>query len=213
MKAIIEYWKSFSKKTQVSAVVILVAAVVFIALATSSRYSPPNASTLSPRAIAKKINGNNGTLVPMTIVVRGFAWQQADYTPFWNKYMYGVSRTAYVDYAIDVSDLKSDDITVEKTGDGKREVSITLPTPIVDKDTLRPPTQDKPIEFVHGETFKDKTKDETRDAVLGKVNEAIATAIQEKDAELTKTAKAFAREELGGLFKSIGFETVEINYK
>lgn len=190
MKAIMEYWRSFTRKTKASVIVIVMAAFVFIGLAASSGRSTSDAPTITTRGIAKRIRNNGGgTLIPLTVVVRGFAWQEADWTPAWDKYMFGMSRTAYVDYAIDVSNLKSTDIAVEETSEGKREVTINLPAPIVDENTLRPPTQDKPIEFEHGKTYRQKTKDETRNAVLGKVNEAIAKVVEEQDVELKKNGQ------------------------
>ena len=190
---------------------IAISVLLIVILSASSGSSKSNKTEMSPRQMVKQLK-QRGSLVTLKAVVRGFAWRKVDWSPAWDQYHYGISRTAYVDYAIDVSKLTSEDFKSQINKYGKNELTITLPPPTLCEDTLIPPTEDKPVEFIHGITYREGSKNEVRNDAIELANRAIAETVKNADNELKKQAKSFAEEELGAMYEKTGFD-VEIKWK
>lgn len=211
LKFFAEKWNAMPAKRKASVIAIGISAILLVVLGASSEPSRSVRRQMSPRQMVKQLK-QNGRLVTLTAVVRGFAWGKVDWSPKWDQYHYGISRTAYVDYAIDVSELSSDDFQTNSTKDGNTELTINLPPPNLCRETLIPPTEDKPIEFIHGKTFREESKDLIRNTTIERANKAIADTVKNADSELQKQAKLFAEEELAALYGNMGFD-VEIKWK
>lgn len=210
MKAIRNMWRAMSFKTRVS-VSIIALSILILSILWTTRKPPPLPSGMIPERMARQLK-NGGQMVTLTAIVRGFAWEKTDWTPAWNQYRYGVSRTAYIDYAIDVSKLNSDDFSIRSEGDGREKLIIKLPKPKICPETLIPPTEDKPIEFEHGLVYRTPTKDKVRNRVLHHAEEAIANLVKENDEELTNRATTFAEQTITALYDSKGVD-VEIKWE
>ena len=156
MKTIQEKWRAMPLKRKVSVMAIAVSILLFVILFASSGSSNSHKTEMSPRQMVKQLK-QRGSLVTLKAVVRGFAWGKVPWSGL-DPYYYGISRTAYVDYAIDLSELTPDDFKINPTKDGhdgKPELTIAISSPTLCEDTLIPPTEDKPIEFIHGTAFRE----------------------------------------------------------
>jgi hypothetical protein len=211
MKSIFEKWKNTPNKVKASIIAIGISIVLLVVLGASSGSVGQNKKQMSPSQMAKQLK-LGGRLVTLTAVVRGFAWGKVDWSPKWDQYFYGISRTAYVDYAIDVSELSSENFKLSSNEDGINRLTINLPPPALCNDTLVPPTEDKPIEFIHGKVFFNESKDKIRNISIERASQAISDTVKDADKELATQAKAFAEEELEAIYGKMGFD-VEVIWK